>query len=92
MARDIGEKFNNAHGPVFPLSFQPLINESVMTIPGTDGAKMSKSYGNTIEIFGDETSIKKKTMSIKTGSEALGTSLDPDSCLVIQLHKLFGNP
>lgn len=53
--------------------------------------KMSKSYGNTIEIFSDEKTMKKKIMSIQTGSESLGTPLDPDTCLVIQLHKLFGN-
>ena len=92
MARDIGEKFNHAYGPVFPLNFEALINESVMTIPGLDGAKMSKSYGNTIEIFADEQTMKKKIMSIQTGSEPLGTSLDPEKCLVIQLHKIFGNP
>ena len=91
MARDIAEKFNHECGDIFKLP-EPLIQESVMTIPGTDGAKMSKSYGNTIEIFSDEKTMKKKIMSIQTGSEALGTPLNPDTCLVIQLHKLFGNP
>jgi tryptophanyl-tRNA synthetase len=70
MARDIAEKFNHENGNVFKLP-EPLIQESVMTIPGTDGAKMSKSYGNTIEIFTDEKSMKKKISSIQTGSEAL---------------------
>ncbi len=91
MARDIALKFNNEHENTFVLP-EPLIQESVMTIPGIDGAKMSKSYGNTIEIFSDEKTMKKKIMSIQTGSESLGTPLDPDTCLVIQLHKLFGNP
>src|SRR5690242_2100188 len=80
MARDIGEKFNNAYGEVFPLNFDALINEEVMTIPGLDGAKMSKSYNNTIEIFADEKIMKKKIMSIKTGSEPLGAKLDPKTC------------
>ncbi len=91
MARDIGEKFVNAYGPVFPLNFEAMIDENVMTIPGTDGAKMSKSYGNTLEIFADEKSLKKKVMSIQTGSEPLGASLNPDTCIVIQLHRIFGN-
>ena len=91
MTRDIAEKFNLENGPVFPLP-EALIHEEVMVIPGLDGAKMSKSYGNTIEIFGDEATTKKKIMSIKTGSETLGTPLDPDTCLVIQLHRIFGNP
>jgi tryptophanyl-tRNA synthetase len=92
MARDIGEKFNATYGPVFPLTFEAAIDENVMTIPGTDGAKMSKSYGNTLEIFSDEKTLRKKVMSIQTGSEPLGASLNPDTCIVMQLHTILGNP
>jgi tryptophanyl-tRNA synthetase len=91
MARDIAEKFNHECEHILKLP-EPLIQESLMTILGTDGAKMSKSYGNTIEIFADEKTLRKKVMSIQTGSEPLGTSLNPDTCLVIQLHTLFHNP
>lgn len=66
MARDIGEKFNATFGPVFPLTFEAQIDENLMTIPGTDGAKMSKSYGNTLDIFSDEKNLRKKVMSIQT--------------------------
>ncbi len=92
IARDIGEKFNATFGDIFPLDFQAQIDENTMIIPGTDGAKMSKSYGNTLDIFTDEAHIKKKIMSIQTGSEPLGTPLDPDICIVLQLHKTLGNP
>ena len=70
MARDIAEKFNHERGEIFKLP-EPLINESVMTIPGLDGAKMSKSYNNTIEIFADE---KTKKEAEKKAPEALGAN------------------
>lgn len=70
VARDMAGKFNTQFGPVFKLP-QPKIRESVAVIPGTDGQKMSKSYGNTIEIFGDEAATRKKIMGIKTDSQAV---------------------
>ncbi len=91
MARDIAQKFNHTYGETFVLP-EPKISETVQTIPGTDGQKMSKSYGNTIEIFGEEKAIRKKVMSIQTDSKALGEPLDPKNCLVFQLHTLFNNP
>lgn len=91
IARDIAQKFNHHYGETFVLP-EALINEDVMTIPGLDGAKMSKSYGNTIEIFADEKVIKKKIMSIKTDSVELGEPLNPETCNVMAFHRLFGNP
>lgn len=91
MARDIAQKFNHTYGETFILP-EPQIQEAVQTIPGLDGQKMSKSYGNTIEIFADEKNMKKKIMSIQTDSKDLGERLDPDSCLVFRLHTLFENP
>lgn len=91
MARDLAQKFNHHFGETFVLP-EAQIKEDVQTIPGLDGAKMSKSYGNTIEIFGDEKTMKKKIMSIKTESKELGEALDPDTCNVMQYHRLFKNP
>ena len=91
MARDIAQKFNHHYGETFVLP-EPQIKEEIQTIPGLDGQKMSKSYGNTIEIFGEEKSMKKKIMSIQTDSKELGEPLDPGNCLVFQLHTLFENP
>jgi tryptophanyl-tRNA synthetase len=67
MARDIAQKFNDRFGPVFKLP-EPIIGEATAIVPGIDGRKMSKSYGNTIPLFGDEKAIKKPVMAIKTDS------------------------
>jgi len=63
VARDIANKFNNQYGETFVIP-EPEIRESVATVPGTDGQKMSKSYGNTVEIFGEEKKLRKKIMKI----------------------------
>ncbi len=91
MARDIAQKFNHRYGETFTLP-EPEIAEKVATIPGLDGEKMSKSYGNTIEIFADEKTLKKKIMSIRTDSVPLGSPIDPKTCSVFAFHKLFENP
>src|SRR4026208_416650 len=65
MTRDIAIKFNEAYGQTFVIP-EPRIREEVAVVPGLDGQKMSKSYGNTIDIFGDEKAIRKKVMSIVT--------------------------
>jgi len=90
IARDIALKFNNAFGDTFVLP-AAKVDETVMTIPGLDGAKMSKSYNNTIPVFADEKTLKKKIMSIKTESIDLGESINPDECAVFAFHKLFNN-
>src|SRR3989442_3660250 len=67
VTRDIAVKFNEQYGQTFVIP-EPEIREAVARVPGTDGEKMSKSYGNTIEIFGDEKLIRKKVMGIKMDS------------------------
>ncbi|MDH3325008.1 MAG: tryptophan--tRNA ligase, partial [Candidatus Peregrinibacteria bacterium] len=91
MARDIAQKFNHEFGETFVLP-ESKIDENVMTIPGLDGEKMSKSYGNTIPIFAEEKVLKKKIMSIETDSVELGQPLNPETCNVFAFHKLFDNP
>ena len=71
---------------------EPIISESVAVVPGTDGQKMSKSYNNTIELFGDEKAIRKKIMSIQTDSTPMEAPKDPDKCNIFALYKLFSTP
>ena len=88
-ARDIAGNFNRTYNTdVFKLP-EPIISEELMTIPGTDGRKMSKSYDNFIWIFDDEKKLKKKIMSIVTWSEGLEESKDPEACNVFALIKFF---
>ncbi len=91
MARDLAQKFNHHFGDTFVLP-ESQIKAEVQTIPGLDGAKMSKSYGNTIEIFADEKTLKKKIMSLKTESVEMGEPMNPDTCNVMAYHRLFENP
>ncbi len=91
VARDIAQRFNNQYGEVFVLP-EPLTREEVAVVPGTDGQKMSKSYGNTIELFGEEKKLRKKFMSIVTDSTPVESPKDPESCPVFALYKLFATP
>jgi tryptophanyl-tRNA synthetase len=88
MSRDIAEKFNQTWAEVFPLP-EPLIVENVAIVPGTDGEKMSKSYGNTIEMFAPENVLKSQIMAIKTDSTPLELPKDPEKCIVFQIYKLL---
>lgn len=82
MAREVAQKFNNAFGETFKMP-QEFIKEDVAVVPGTDGQKMSKSYGNTIPLFGTDEEIKKAVMSIVTDSSGdVPTN-------VYAIHKLF---
>ena len=90
IARDIAIKFNNTYGETFPLP-EPKIKENVATISGTDGRKMSKSYGNTIPLFGDEKQVRKLFMKIVTDSKTSEESKNPDTCSIFALYKLFAN-
>ena len=90
VARDIAQRFNNRYGDIFVLP-QEKIRNDVAIVPGTDGQKMSKSYGNTIEIFGKEKQIRKRFMSIVTDSKGLDDPKDPDTCPVFALYKLFAD-
>ena len=91
MTRDIGIKFNQTYGDTFTIP-EEKISSSVAVIPGLDGQKMSKSYNNTIEIFGEEKPMRKKFMSIKTDSKGMDEPKDPDTCSIFQLYKLFASP
>ncbi|MCK4918504.1 MAG: tryptophan--tRNA ligase [Candidatus Pacebacteria bacterium] len=88
MARDIAEKFNKLFGETFKLPQSKLVS-GLEVIPGTDGQKMSKSYGNTIELFAEDEEIHKAIMSIPTDSKEILDSKDPEECNVFALHKLF---
>lgn len=87
MARDIASALNHRYGELFIIP-EAKIDESVMTIPGTDGQKMSKSYGNTIDIFLPEKQLKKSIMSIITDSTPIEEPKNPDTCTVFTLFKL----
>jgi tryptophanyl-tRNA synthetase len=90
VTRDIAIKFNNKYGDIFVLP-EEQIRESVAVVPGTDGQKMSKSYGNTIELFGPKKATRKRFMSIVTDSTPLEDPKDPDTCNTMALYKLFAN-
>ena len=91
VTRDLAQKFNNAYGEIFTLP-DAYIPETVATIPGLDGQKMSKSYHNTIELFEDVKSIKKKVMSIVTDSKGLDEPKVPEGNSIYELYKLFATP
>ncbi|MDQ3089924.1 MAG: tryptophan--tRNA ligase [bacterium] len=88
IARDTAVKFNRIFNETFK-SPQEIIIENVMTVPGIDGQKMSKSYGNTIELFAEDDDIKKAVMSIVTDSKSPDESKDPETDNIFALHKLF---
>jgi tryptophanyl-tRNA synthetase len=89
MARDMALRVNSALGkPIFKLP-EPIIREEVMVVPGLDGQKMSKSYHNTIAIFEDEKSLKKKILGMVTDSSELEASKPVDGTLIYELYKLF---
>ena len=88
VTRDIAIKFNEAYGKTFVIP-EPQIREEVAVVPGTDGQKMSKSYGNTIEIFGEEKTTRKKIMSLVMDSRTpQEPKPDADKNIAIQLLKL----
>ena len=88
VTRDIAQKFNNAYGETFRIP-DAYIPESVATIPGTDGQKMSKSYHNTIELF--DPSAKKKVMSIVTDSKTVEEPKEPEGNSIFELYRLFAS-
>jgi tryptophanyl-tRNA synthetase len=90
VTRDIAIKFNNEFGEVFTIP-QPSIQEDVAVVPGLDGQKMSKSYGNTIELFGDLKESKARIMKIVSDSKPLEEPKDPATCNIFALYKLFAS-
>lgn len=91
MTQDMAQSFNAAYGREILKRPEPRLNETAV-VPGVDGQKMSKSYGNTIEIFGDPKEMKKKIMSIKTDSTPVEAPKNPDTCNVFALLKLLASP
>ncbi|WP_319370116.1 tryptophan--tRNA ligase [uncultured Ilyobacter sp.] len=89
ITRDIATKFNLQYGETFVVP-EPQIIENLATVPGTDGQKMSKSYGNTIEMFASKKELKKQVMSIVTDSTPLEDPKDPDNNITL-IYKLFAS-
>lgn len=89
--RDIAGNFNRTYNVDFFKLPEPYIDEELALIPWIDGRKMSKSYDNFIGIFDDEKTLKKRIMSIVTGSEALEDPKNPESCNVFALMKYFAD-
>lgn len=90
VCRDLAGAFNHQFGEVFVLP-QAKIVESTAKVPGTDGEKMSKSYNNTIEIFDDPKTMRKKIMRIATDSRPMEQPKEPEGDHLFQLFSLFAN-
>ena len=90
MTRDIAGAFNHAFGEVFPLP-EAVFNEAAV-VPGVDGQKMSKSYGNTIEIFAEGKALEKVVKSVVTDSTPVEEPKNPETCNVYKLYQLVASP
>jgi tryptophanyl-tRNA synthetase len=95
ITRDLAVKINETYGsepdrPIFKLP-EPRINPDTQVVPGLDGQKMSKSYGNNIDIFGDEKETRKRVMSIVTDSTPIEAPKDPERSTIVQLYSLFAS-
>ena len=88
MTRDIANSFNHQFGETFVIP-EASIDDNVMTVPGTDGQKMSKSYGNTIDIFLPDKQLRKNVMGIITDSTPMEEPKNPDTCNVFNIYKLL---
>lgn len=91
ITRDIATKFNLKFGETFKIP-EPYIPEAVAIVPGTDGQKMSKSYGNTIQISGTPAEIKKAIMGIVTDCAPLEAPKDPETNNIYKIYKLLATP
>jgi tryptophanyl-tRNA synthetase len=90
ITRDLAVKMNEAFGPIFKLP-EPRIRATTETVPGLDGQKMSKSYGNNIDIFGEEKETRKRVMSIVTDSAAVDAPKDPATSTIFKLYSLVAS-
>jgi len=90
IARDIATSFNGQYGDTFVVP-EARISEEVMTIPGTDGQKMSKSYGNIIDIFLPDKDLRKQVLSIVTDSTPLEAPKNPDNDNVFAIYSLLAS-
>jgi len=90
VARDLAQKFNNEYGQTFVVP-EPAISRETATVPGLDGQKMSKSYGNTIPIFFEGKKLKKVVMAIQTDATPVDDPKDPDGCNLYTIMNLFAS-
>jgi tryptophanyl-tRNA synthetase len=90
MTRDLAVKMNETFGQIFKLP-EPRIQAATEVVPGIDGQKMSKSYGNNIDIFGDEKETLKRIMSIVTDSAPVEAPKDPSRSTIFQLYSLVAS-
>ena len=91
MAQDIAQSVNANYGQQVLKVPQAAVQEDVAVVPGLDGRKMSKSYGNVIPLFAPEKTLHKTVMRIVTNSQSLEEPKDPDTCQIFQLYKLFAS-
>lgn len=91
MTRDIASSFNHAYKQEVFILPEAKVDDNVATVPGTDGAKMSKSYGNTIDMFGTPKRIKKQIMGIVTDSKELHEPKEWEDCNIYKISELFMN-
>ena len=92
MTRDMARAFNKTYNTDIFIEPEAIVKKSVETLPGIDGRKMSKSYDNFIGIFDDEKKLKKRIMSIFSGSEWIDEKKkNPDECAIFNLYKVFAN-
>lgn len=92
VTRDIAVKINEAFGEGTLKGPEPRISEDVAVVPGLDGAKMSKSYNNTIDLFMEEKALRKRVMATRTDSTPLEDPKDPEGSLIVELYRLFATP
>lgn len=88
MTQDMAQSFNAAFGRAILIRPEARLNEAAV-VPGVDGQKMSKSYNNTIEIFGEPKAMQKKIMGVKTDSTPVADAKNPETCSVFALLKLM---
>ncbi len=93
MTRDIVRAFNKTYGQEVFREPEAIVTEGLATLPGIDGRKMSKSYDNFIGVFDDDKTLKKRVMSIVSGSEGIDEKKkNPDECNIFNLYKVFATP
>ncbi len=91
MTRDMAERFNFTFGDTFRLP-EAMVRQEVHTVPGLDGRKMSKSYGNTVTLMQSKKALRQQVMRMVTDSTPLEDPKDPETCNVFALYRLFASP
>jgi tryptophanyl-tRNA synthetase len=91
IARDLAGSFNRTYGETFTLP-EPVFKEEVMILPGIDGRKMSKSYGNTVDPFAEHPTLEKRIRQIVTDATPVEASKNPDNCTVFKLYSVLAAP